>query len=85
MRVVYIIWQLSKASAKSRMRRSPKLRLYAVRIGNNTYVVTGGAMKLTHTMKERPHTKQQLNRLTNVKDWLKREGIFYPEDLNDLL
>jgi hypothetical protein len=76
--------QLSKASAKSKTRRNPKLRIYAVRIGENTYVVTGGAIKLTNRMDERPHTQRQLRKLISVKDWLKREGICYPEDLTDL-
>jgi hypothetical protein len=76
--------QLSKASVKTRARKNPKLRIYAVRIGENTYVVTGGAIKLTHKMDERPHTQRQLSKLISVKDWLKREGIFYPEDLTDL-
>jgi hypothetical protein len=78
------VLQLSKGSAKSRIRKNPKLRIYAVRIGENTYIVTGGAIKLTHKMEERPHTQKQLLRLTGVKDWLKGEGIYYPEDLNDL-
>lgn len=62
----------------------PKLRLYAVRIGENTFVVTGGAIKLTHRMEERPHTQRQLIRLTSVKDWLRNEGILFPEDLTNL-
>lgn len=76
--------QLSKGSVKSKVRKNPKLRLYAVRIGENTYIVTGGAIKLTHRMEERPHTQKQLIRLTSVRDWLKGEGIYYPEDLSDL-
>ena len=46
--------------------------------------VTGGAVKLTDRMEERPHTKEQLVRLTKVKDWLRDEGIFYPDDLIEL-
>jgi hypothetical protein len=64
--------------------RNPKLRIYAVRIAENTYVVTGGAIKLTDRMEERPHTKEQLVRLAKVKDWLRDEGILYPDDLIDL-
>jgi hypothetical protein len=78
------VLQLSKGSAKTRTRWSPKLRLYAVRIGVNTFVVTGGAIKATSRMDERPHTQKQLIRLTTVKDWLKSKGIAYPEDLSHL-
>ena len=78
------VLQPSKGLIKSKIIRNPKLRIYAVRIAENTYVVTGGAIKLTDRMEERPHTKEQLVRLTKVKDWLRDEGILYPEDLNEL-
>ena len=77
--------QLSKGSAASSRRRTTRLRIYAVRIGENTYVVTGGAIKLTNRMEERDHTYKELTKLKRVRDWLKNEGISYPEDLNDLL
>ncbi|HEY4290329.1 MAG TPA: hypothetical protein VGN00_24685 [Puia sp.] len=77
--------QLSKASFIGRMARIPKLRIYAVRIDRNTYVVTGGAIKLTNRMQDRPHTFEQLQRLRTVRDWLKEQGIYYSEDLTNLL
>jgi hypothetical protein len=78
------VLQLSKGGIKSKSRNNPKLRIYVVRIGGNTYVVTGGAIKLTHQMADRPHTQEQLSRLTLVRDWLKRENIYYPDDLINL-
>jgi hypothetical protein len=36
--------QLSKASVKDRTFKDPKLRIYAVRVGENTYVVTGAPL-----------------------------------------
>jgi hypothetical protein len=79
------VLQLSKASSKTKLRKDPKLRIYAVRINENTYVVTGGAIKLTNQMQDRPHTIEELQRLKTVKDWLNREGVSYPEDLTDVL
>jgi hypothetical protein len=76
--------QLSKGSYKTGMNRAPVLRIYAVRIDRNTYVVTGGAIKLSRLMKDRPHTDLQLQRLRIVRDWLRQEGIYYSEDLTDL-
>ena len=78
------VLQPSKGLIKNKIIRNPKLRIYAVRIAENTYVVTGGAIKLTDRMEERPHTKEQLVRLTKVKDWLRDEGILYPDDLIEL-
>jgi len=78
------VLQTSKASSKTKARREPRLRIYAVRIDEHTYVVTGGAIKLTNSMQDRPHTEEQLRRVNMVRDWLKREGISYPDDLNVL-
>jgi hypothetical protein len=77
--------QLSKASAKGRMFNNPKLRIYAVRVGENTYVVSGGVIKLTDKMKVREHTKEQWERIQMLRDWLKSENVSYPEDLKSLL
>lgn len=49
------------------------LRLYAIRYGTS-YVITGGAIKLTDRMKDRDHTKTELYKLDLVKDYLKEHG-----------
>lgn len=77
--------QLSKGSIKNQYSRNPKLRIYAVRIGENTYVITGGAIKLTNLMQDRAHTQNELTKLKRSRDWLKSEGIHYPEDLKELI
>jgi hypothetical protein len=53
---------LSKQKAKRRW-----LRLYAVKIEPNYYVITGGSIKLTHTMKEREHTQNELSKLEKCR------------------
>lgn len=55
--------------------RTSWLRVYAVRIESDKYIVTGGAIKLTQTMQERPHTQEQLDRLTQMRDYLKENGF----------
>ncbi len=55
--------------------RQSWLRLYAIRIEPNLFIVTGGAIKLTRTMQERTHTQLELDRLKQVKDFLIAEGI----------
>jgi hypothetical protein len=45
------------------------LRLYALRYGDS-FVVTGGAIKLTHGMKGRPHLKFELYKLDLVRKFL---------------
>ena len=36
------------------------LRIYAIKLADNVYVVTGGAIKLTASMNTRPHLKKEL-------------------------
>lgn len=73
--------QLSKARLKNHP-YPPVLRIYAVRIAENAYVATGGAIKLTHYMDERMETEEQLKKLKQVRSRLKDQGICFPEDLN---
>ena len=50
--------ELSREKARNwdRVRHASWLRIYALRLEPNVYVVTGGAIKLTRTMQEREHT-----------------------------
>lgn len=75
--------QKSKASIRTRTRPEPRLRIYAIRLAPNLYIVTGGAIKLTHTMNERPHLVEELRKIERVREWLKSMGIFESEDLNE--
>jgi len=51
------------------------LRIYAIRLHPNTFVVTGGAIKLTQRMEERKHTQHELVKLERVQQFLKSNGI----------
>jgi hypothetical protein len=55
------------------------LRLYAIRIGPNLYVVSGGAIKLTKTMNDRNHLILELDKLEAAKAYLK-ENLLFDED-----
>uniref|UniRef100_UPI000DB9B8D6 hypothetical protein n=1 Tax=Algoriphagus litoralis TaxID=2202829 RepID=UPI000DB9B8D6 len=50
-------YELQKLKAKGEERKS-FLRIYAIRF-KGTIIVTGGAIKLTDRMEERPHTKDE--------------------------
>lgn len=43
------------------------LRIYAIRIDHNLFVVSGGAIKLTKTMNTRDHLKKELTKLEQTK------------------
>ncbi len=51
------------------------LRLYAVRIQSNVYVLTGGVIKLVHEMHESEETLKELDRIKNVRRELEKLGI----------
>lgn len=73
--------QKSKTKVLEIYGRNPVLRLYAIKLGCNTYVITGGAIKLTATMQEHEDTKRELQKLELVKTHLKENGIYFDEDL----
>jgi hypothetical protein len=61
-------WRVDKIEkSKARgLRKKSWLRVYAVRLGVNHFVVTGGAIKLTRTMNEREHLYEELAKLEEV-------------------
>ncbi len=56
------------------------LRIYAIKISPNTFIVTGGAIKLVGTMQESPQLLHEKRKLDDIKEFLKEEGVFDQED-----
>lgn len=56
------------------------LRVYAIEIASNFYVVSGGAIKLTPTMNEREHLLLELRKLDTTIEYLKEIGLETKED-----
>lgn len=73
---------LQESKGKVEKIRKAILRIYAIRIGPNTYVVTGGAIKLTRLMAEHSDTREELEKIQKVKNFLKTQGINCEDDLN---
>lgn len=57
------------------------LRVYAIRIAEDCYIVTGGAIKLVDRMNEREHLRLELRKLDLVKEYLQEEGLYDKDDL----
>ena len=72
-----IIREESKAYGPS---RKSWLRVYAIRITEDFYAISGGSIKLTKTMLEMDDYHEQLQKLKVVAAYLKRNGIDCPED-----
>ena len=56
------------------------LRIYAIRISADIFVVSGSAIKLTGTMGERDHTKKELDKLKQTAQYLKDIGFMDADD-----
>lgn len=56
--------------------RKNYLRIYAIKIDENCFVITGGAIKFTHLMEERKHTINELKKLDRCKQFLNEHGVF---------
>ncbi|HVI47613.1 MAG TPA: hypothetical protein VM802_22270 [Chitinophaga sp.] len=65
--------------SKARIKRS-WLRLYAIRVDINCFVVTGGAIKLTLDMR-RDYLQEELKKLEQTRIFLRENNFDYPEDL----
>jgi len=60
------------------------LRIYAIRIEENCFLITGGAIKLTQTMNERKHTNDELVKLERVRNYLTDNNVFDFDSFNDM-
>nr|WP_295864741.1 hypothetical protein [uncultured Chitinophaga sp.] len=70
------------AHQKSKARlRNGWLRLYAIRLAANCFIITGGAVKLSLNMRKK-HLEYELHKLDLTKRFLKNNHIDYPQDLN---
>jgi hypothetical protein len=76
--------ELTRSKAKGDKQKS-WLRIYAIKLQSNVYVVTGGAIKLTRSMQGREHTEQELIKLERCKAFLREQGITDIEGLSELI
>lgn len=74
-----------KARIDSRKRHSSWLRLYAIKLAQGVYIITGGAIKLTATMQDRQHTLDELARMEKVRNFLLDENIVDNDGFEDYL
>lgn len=65
--------------------RENYLRIYALRIDDNCFVITGGAIKLTLKMQDRKHTKKELNKIKTCRNFLKANDVVDEESFYEFL
>ncbi|MBO7415898.1 MAG: hypothetical protein J6U22_04910 [Bacteroidaceae bacterium] len=74
----------SKAYGKPIELKPSILRLYAIRIEKDKYVITGGGIKFVREMKDSKDLTKELDKLRIVKQWLKDNGIHISNDIDTL-
>lgn len=58
------------------------IRLYAIKISDNCYLITGGGIKLAHTIQDSPELdKEVFQKIDGTLNWLKVNGILDASDL----
>ena len=65
--------------------RRYKLRIYAIKLDENLFLITGGAIKLEFKMKDHPDTQREKEKLERVKAYLKRENVFDSDSFYELI
>lgn len=66
------------------LKKKSWLRIYAIRIDANTFVVSGGNIKLTEDMNNRNHLKKELSKLDTTKEYLIENSLFDESDFEYL-
>lgn len=65
--------------------RNNYLRIYAIKLASNCYLITGGAIKFTLKMQGRAHTEKELTKIEQCKNYLKDNGVIDYESFFELL
>lgn len=64
--------------------RPSLLRMYAIKMKENLYLITGGGIKLADTIQNSPDLKEHvLQNIEKVRLFLKENGIFEAEDMDE--
>lgn len=79
-----VILSLRKGKTKQITRRND-LRLYAIRIDHDCFVITGGAIKVSQTMQESEFTLKELDKLKMCQQYLKNNDVFDRDSFLDFL
>lgn len=63
------------------------LRLYAIKIDEDTFIITGGAIKLPlhHLMEDREHTRLEMSKLEKAKRYLEQNKVFDDDSFYEFL
>jgi len=70
---------------KGKVGRNNSLRIYAIKIYDNCFIITGGAIKMSQKMQDHPDTKNELIKLDRAKSFLKENGVMDIDSFYELI
>jgi hypothetical protein len=70
--------------SKGKLKYRSWMRIYAIRIDSDLFVITGGAIKLTKKMKEREHTRMEVTKMDKAVSFLRSEGLINEDEFKRL-
>jgi len=62
-----------------------RLRIYAIKIDDNCFVITGGAIKLSQSTQENKENDREVTKMKNARDYLIRKDVFDDTSFYELL
>lgn len=72
------------ALQKGKIERSC-LRIYAIKVDEDCFIITGGAIKITQRMQDHVDTQQELTKLNNARSYLELNGVFDDNSFYELI
>lgn len=66
-------------------RNKNQLRYYAIKIDDNCFVITGGAIKMSQKMQDHPDTDNELKKLRKAREYFNDNGVSDEDSFFELL
>lgn len=80
-----VAWKTQSLSFRKGKIKRNRLRLYAIKIDEDCFVITGGAIKMSQAMQDHSDTLKELEKLRNARLYLNRNGVFDEDSFFELL
>jgi len=61
------------------------LRLYAIKVESNHYVITGGVIKLVHQMEQSELTRKEKQTIEKCRNYLQDKGVYDADSFYELI
>lgn len=70
---------------KGKTSRRDGLRIYAIKIDENCFLITGGAIKMSQKNDDHPDTKKEMQKIAKVKSYLQSQNVIDEDSFYELL